>query len=382
MRVTRGRAAAILIQGLVIGLLAGGIWFAAMNAAANFERLGINTGFRFLGQASGFEIAQHIIPFGPDSAYGDALLVALLNTLLLAAVAIIFATPLGFLIAIARRSGNGLVSGLAVGYVEILRNVPLLLQLFFWYFAVLRPLPIPHESLSLGGVLFLNSHGLQIPAPVPESGFWVVLAIFLASMVVAGWLIHRARQRREQTGRAALALPYVVCIPVGATCLAAAAMGYPLHWDIPHLARFNYEGGLALIPEFVAAALALSFYSATYIAEIVRGGLDSVSPGQIDAARALGLRPVVVYGKVLVPQAMRVILPPLANEYLRLVRNTTLAAAVAYPELMHVFAGTVLNQTAQAFEVMSITLAAYLVLGLIISGVMNVCQRRAERWGK
>jgi general L-amino acid transport system permease protein len=291
-------------------------------------------------------------------------------------VALFLSTIIGFAIGLGRRSQNGLVHGVATGYVETLRNVPLLLQLFFWYFAMLRPLPPPRQSLSLAGIAFLNNRGLVLPAPVAEPGFEIVLSALALGIALAGLAGWAFAQKRARTGSAPKVWPVSLGLVLGLPFLAALVTDFPLHWEIPHLQGFNFQGGIAVLPEFVAMTLALALYSASYIAEIVRAGLDAVPKGQIEAARALGLKPGTVSSKITIPQALRVIIPPLGNEYLRLFRNTTLAAAIAYSDLTQVFGGTVLNQTAQALEVMVIVAGTYLAINLAVSSLLNWYNRR------
>jgi general L-amino acid transport system permease protein len=380
----RARLRPLVVQGVAALLAAAVVAFLAWNAAVNMARLHISTGFAFLARPTGFAIAQHFVAYDESSTYLDAFVVALLNTLVLAAIAIVCATLLGFLIGIARLSSNRLVALVAGAYVEIVRNIPLLLQLFYWYFAVLRPLPAPRQSIDLLHlhIAFLNTRGLFLPAPIAEPGFaFVVTAVFVA--VIAALLLRRwTRRRREASGHApatgGMALALLVLLPLA----AAAAAGFPLRWEVPALAGFNFRGGLTLQPEFVAMALALSLYGAAYVAEIVRAGIAAVAVGQSEAARALGMRPALIQRKIVVPQALRIILPPLAGQCILILKNSTLAAAIAYPDLMLIFAGTVLNQTGQAFEVMAMTIATYLVLGFAIAAAMNRYNRRlalAER---
>jgi len=374
------RLGALALQGLIGGAVLAVAWAAADNALANLARLRINTGFGFLERPAGFAIAQHLIPYSEASSYFRAFVVALLNTLVLAFVAILIATPLGFAIGVARRASNQLVAGVATAYVETLRNLPLLLQLFFWYFAVLQTLPAPSRSIALGGTVFLNNRGLVLPAPAEGWALLAALGAFLAAIALARIGARFLRRRIEAAGggRGALLAPAAaVALPLLAVVGAAALVS----WERPVLSGFNFEGGVAVIPEFVAMALALSLYSAAYIAEIVRAGLVSVPQGQVEAARALGLPPAIIQLRIVIPQALRAIVPPLANEHLRLLRNSTLAAAIAYPDLMLVFAGTVLNQTVQAFEVMTITVATYLAISLAVSAGMNLYNRRVLRVG-
>jgi len=369
-------------QAAVLAAIALVVWIAVSNATANLGRLGINTGFEFLGRPAGFAIAQHLIDYSESSTYLRALEVAVLNTVMLALVAIAAATPLGFALGLARRSSNGLLRALAMGYVELLRNVPLLLQLFFWYFSILRPLPAPRQSLSLLGVIFLNSRGLILPRAMAGPGFDLVVvasAIGALLAVAAVAAVRGLRHRRDRPGSALETWPAALALLAVPPLLAAKIAGTPVHWDLPELRGFNFVGGLVVQPEFVAMALALSLYSASYIAEIVRAGLDAVSRGQIEAARALGLRSATINAKIVVPQALRIIVPPLGNEYLRLFRNTTLAAAIAYPDITLVFAGTAVIQTAQAVEVMVIVCACYLAINLAVSAGINWYNRYVGR---
>jgi general L-amino acid transport system permease protein len=377
------RTRAIAIQaGLAIALLAL-FAFIAANTITNLQRLHVNSGFRFLWQPAGFAINQSLIPYSEASSYAAAFLVSLLNTLVLSAVAIVLATVLGFVIGLGRLSSNWLIAKLATVYVETLRNIPLLLQIFFWYFAILRPLPGPRQSIPLlGGSALLNSRGLYLPAPVAEPGFWLVILAGLAGLAVLLLLNRRARRQQVATGRRPRVLGPGMALLVGLPVAATLATGLPLHWDLPRLAGFNLEGGIAVIPEFVAMVLALSLYIAAFIAEIVRAGVLAVPAGQVEAARAIGLRRGQIYRLVIVPQALRVIVPPLTNQYVNLIKASSLAAAIAYPDIMLVFAGTVLNQTGQALEVMTITMAVYLFISLAVSLLMNLYNRRialAER---
>jgi len=370
------RARSYLLQGLFAAAILAVIAFIAWNTAANLARYNIRVGFQFLDRPAGFDILQRLIPYSEASTYGRAFLVAILNTVVLSAVGIVFATVLGFLIGLARLSSNWLVSRLAAVYIETLRNIPLLLQIFFWYFAILRPLPGPRQSLALPGDIFLNNRGLYLPAPVfePGSGFVAIalIAAIAAAMAIYAW----ANRRQAATGQRPAAGRMALGLLIGLPFLAAVATGGPMSWDRPTLAGFNFQGGVVVIPEFVAMAVALSTYSAAFIAEVVRGGVLSVQQGQIEAARAIGLRPISIYRLVVIPQALRAIVPPLTSQYLNLTKNSSLAAAIAYPDLMHVFAGTALNQTGQPFEVMALTMGVYLGISLAISWLMNWYNRR------
>lgn len=367
---------AVLLQGAVVAVV-GGLGFVLVRATlANMEARGITTGFGFLGRTAGFDIQMTLVDYDQTSTYGRALLVALLNTLLVAVIGIVLASALGFAIGIARLSSNWLVARIAGAYVEIVRNVPLLLQLFFWYFAVLRALPGPREGLELFGAFHLNLRGLYLPRPLFEPAMWAVPAA-LAAALAAGWGIRRwARRRQRETGRPFPSFAAGLGLVVGLPALAFALAGAPVAWEFPELRGFNLRGGLQLIPEFVALVVSLTMYTAAFIAEIVRAGIQSVGRGQIEAAQSLGLRAPTALRLVVLPQALRLIIPPLTSQYLNLTKNSSLAAAIAYPDLVLVFAGTALVQTGQAVEIIAITMGVYLLLSLFVSAFMNWYNRR------
>jgi general L-amino acid transport system permease protein len=359
----------------LLGVVAFGLYLFH-NTQTNLQQRGIASGFGFLSSPAGFGIIQHLLPYSESNSYGRVFWVGLFNTLLVSALGIFLATLLGFIIGIARLSKNWLVAKLAMAYIEVFRNIPLLLQIFFWYFAVLRAMPAPRQSVNLGDVLFLNLRGLYVPAPVFETGFWVVLVVLLAA-VAATVVLHRwARRRQELTGKRFPVISTSLGLVLGLPGLAFAAAGFPLSWEYPELQGFNFQGGLVVIPELAALLAALSIYTAAFIAEIVRAGIQAVSHGQTEAAYSLGLRPSYTLRLVVIPQALRVIIPPLTSQYLNLTKNSSLAAAIGYPDLVSIFAGTVLNQTGQAIEVIAITMAVYLTISLLISLLMNWYNRR------
>jgi general L-amino acid transport system permease protein len=364
--------AVLIAVALLIAVLAG-------NVAANLQRLGVKTGFGFLERPAGFDISQTLISYGEQATYMSAFVVALLNTMLVTALAAMLATVLGFVIGIARLSSNDLVASAAGLYVESFRNIPLLILLLFWYFAVLRPLPGPRASLGLGDLIFLNNRGLFIPAPQLAEGAAAVVAAAMAGLALAVAIAVAARRARIRTGTRVhyrwLAPGALFCLPAAAWFIAGPAV----LWSIPHLQGFNFIGGVAVTPELFALTVGLSIYSAAYIAEIVRSGVQAIPRGQIEAARSLGLSRWQIARLIEIPLALRIIVPPLGAYYVILLKNTSLGSAIAYPDLMHVFAGTVLNQTGQPVEVMLITLATYLGLGLAISratGLVNWWLRR------
>ncbi len=358
----------------VIGFL---VYGAASNAIVNLERAHIASGFGFWNNTAGFDISQTLIKFDSQSStYGRAFWVGLLNTLLVAGLGIVFASILGFVIGIARLSRNWLVAKVASGYVETIRNIPLLLQLLFWYNAVLKALPGFRESFVIPGGIYLNNRGLFLPLPIFGSGFgWVEIA-FVIGIVGSIFFYFWARKRQEQTGRQAPVFLATIALMIGLPLAVLALAGFPLTFEFPAGGRFNISGGIEILPEFAALLFGLSIYTAAFIAEVVRAGILAVPPGQTEAAYSLGLRARPTLRLIVVPQAMRVIIPPLTSQYLNLTKNSTLAVAIGYPDLVQVFTGTVLNQTGQAVEVVAITMAVYLTISLATSLLMNLYNSR------
>jgi general L-amino acid transport system permease protein len=355
-------------------LLAAVLWLGyelALNARGNLQAQGVASGLGFLDNTAGFSVSQSLIPYSETDSYGRVLVVGLLNTLLVAGIGIVLATMLGFVIGIARLSPNWLLARLAGGYVEVMRNLPLLFQILFWYLAVLGTLPGPRQSISIPGGAFLNNRGLIVPAPVATEGVAVVLLAAALALVASVTLAIWSRRRQERTGHRIAVLWPAVLLLVGLPLAAFVAAGYPIRLERPELRGFNFVGGLRLIPELVALLLALTTYTAAFIGEVVRAGILSVPRGQSEAALALGFRRGQALRLVVVPQALRVIVPPLTNQYLNLTKNSSLAVAIGYPDLFAVFAGTTLNQTGQAIEIIGITMAIYLAISLITSALMN-----------
>ncbi len=366
----------VVYQAALIALVLYGGWFIVTTTQDNLARLNIATGFGFMDNTAGFGIVQSLIPYTEESSYGRAFLVGLINTLMVAGIGIVLATILGFVIGVARLSGNWLVSRLAWTYVEVMRNIPLLLHLFFWYFTVLRPLPAPVDSLSPVEGVYLNNRGVVVPAPVfGESSALFGIAALLS--LVAGYAIIRwARKRQAATGEIFPAWRTAIAIVLGIPALIWLVGGAPFTLDLPVYRGFGFDGGMRLIPEFIALLLGLTLYTAAFIAEIVRAGILSVSHGQTEAAYALGLPQGRTLRLVVIPQALRVIVPPLTSQLLNLTKNSSLAVAIAYPDLVAVFAGTVLNQTGQAIEVIALTMAVYLTISLVTSFLMNLYNAR------
>jgi general L-amino acid transport system permease protein len=357
-----------------LALLALALWLGyefVLNAKANLDAQRITSGFGFLDQTAGFSVNQSLIAYNESDSYGRVFVVGLLNTLLVAGIGIVLATILGFVVGIARLSPNWLVARLAGGYVELIRNLPLLFQLLFWYLAVLGALPGPRQSISLFGEVFLNNRGIIVPAPTAGEGAGLVAAAFTVGVAAAVALRSWARRRQARTGEQ-FPVGLIGCAAVvGLPLLVLVATGFPIGFQKPELRGFNFVGGVRLIPEFVALLVALTTYTAAFIAEVVRAGLLAVPRGQTEAASALGLRRGATLRLVVVPQALRVIVPPLTNQYLNLTKNSSLAVAVGYPDLFAVFAGTTLNQTGQAIEIIAITMAVYLSISLVTSALMN-----------
>jgi general L-amino acid transport system permease protein len=342
-----------------------------VNARDNLRAARIATGFGFLDNTAGFSINQTLIPYTESDTYGRVFVVGLLNTLLVAVIGIVLATILGFLIGIARLSSNWLLQRLAGGYVELIRNLPLLFQILFWYLAVLGTLPGPRQSISIFGEVFISNRGLFIPRPLYGDEFVWVAAAFLLGVVASIALRIWARRRQEATGQQFPVLWTSLALIFGLTVVALIATGFPISFEKPALRGFNFAGGIRVIPEFVALLVALVTYTAAFIAEIVRAGILAVSHGQTEAAYSLGLRPGPTLRLVVIPQAMRVIIPPLTSQYLNLTKNSSLAVSIGYPDLFAVFAGTALNQTGQAIEIIAITMAVYLAISLFTSLLMN-----------
>jgi len=370
------RVRAIVYQVLTLAVVILFFAYIVNNTLINLQRQGIASGFGFLDKAAGFGIPQSLIHYTERSPNSRVFWVGLLNTLLVAGVGIALATVLGFVIGLARLSSNWLVARLATIYIEIIRNVPLLLQILFWYFAALQALPHPRESMAFADLFYFNNRGLYAPKPLFEDGAgWVGLALLVAIVAAIG-VAHWAKRRREATGEPFHTVYAVLGLLIGLPLLALLATGMPISFEHPEMGRFKLDGGLVLLPELLALALALSIYTAAFIAETVRAGILSVTHGQIEAAHAIGLKHGQTLRLVVIPQALRVIIPPLTSQYLNLTKNSSLAVAIGYPDFVNVFTGIVLNQTGQAVEVIAITMAVYLTLSLLTSAFMNWYNRR------
>ena len=365
----------VFYQAVTLSLVILGIYYIVQNTAQNMVARGLASGFNFLGVESQFDIQMTLIEYSPTSTYFDAFIVGLLNTLLVAGIGILFATIIGFAFGIMRLSSNWLIAKIAESYIEIIRNIPLLLQIFFWYFAVLRALPKPKQSIEFMDSIFLNNRGLFVPDPNVGEGSAILFYLFWLSVIISIVIFIWSKKRQNKTGKTFPAFFTSMALIIGTFTITLAALGFPISFEYPELKGFNFKGGMKLIPELVALTFALAMYTASFIAEVVRAGIQSVSKGQTEAARSVGLKEGLVLRLVIIPQALRVIVPPLTNQYLNLTKNSSLAAAIAYPDLVLVFAGTALMQTGQAIEIIGMVMGVYLFLSLFTSVVMNLFNR-------
>ncbi|PKF63863.1 amino acid ABC transporter permease [Psychromonas sp. psych-6C06] len=338
----------------------------------NVEKRGITTGFSFLDDVAGFGISQTLVEYSDaTSSYYDVFVIGLLNTLLVSVIGVVFASVLGLLIGVGRLSANYLISRLSLVYIETFRNIPILLQILFWYNVVLASLPSPRQSFSYFDSFFLNNRGLLTPEPIFESGSGFIFTAVILSIVGVFFLARWAKKRHDLSGEEFPIFKVSVAILVLSPVLVYFVTGQPIGAEYPELKGFNFKGGITIIPELLALIFALSIYTATYIAEAVRAGIEAVPPGQKEAAKSLGLKDHVILRKVVLPQALRVIIPPVINQYLNLVKNSSLATAIGYPELVTLFSGTTLNQVGQAIEIILMTMAVYLTISIVISLVLN-----------
>ena len=359
-----------IYQIALVAALAALTYIIVTNAAENLRRQNIASGFGFLNSTAGFDIAQTLVDYTNTSSYGRALVVGFWNTVLVAAIGIPLATILGFVAGIARLSNNWLIAKIATIYVETIRNVPLLLQLLLWYFGVLKSLPSPRQSINIADSAFVNVRGLYLPRPEWLVGSGAVFASILFGILASIGIAYWANRRQMATGQRFPVLWTSLALIIGLPIAMFVVMGLPVSFDYPALKGFNFEGGQVIQPELVAITLGLVIYTGAFIAEIVRAGIAGVPKGQWEASRAVGLNNGQLLRLVVIPQAMRIIIPPLTSNYLNLTKNSSLAVAIAYADFVNV-GGTVLNQTGQAVEVILMIMGVYLVLSLLTSGFMN-----------
>lgn len=366
-----------IYQSLLLIFLVSFFYTIVSNTLDNMAAQGIKSGFSFLNTSAGFDVLMTLLPFQTTDSYLKIFTIGILNTILVSVVGIIFSTILGFIFGVAYFSHNYLIKKISIIYVEVFRNIPVILQVIFWY-TIFNALPIARESLNIGDAIFLNVTGLYIPQLVGESGSGLVYGAIVAAIVGIFIIKRWATKRQEATGAQFpilwTSLALLICLPL----LALLVSGVPFHLDYPSLQGFNFSGGTTIIPEFMSLAVALSIYTGAFIAEAVRAGIQSVPNGQTEAARSIGLKESKIMSLIIVPQAMRVITPMLNSEYQSLVKNTTIATAIGYPELFTVFAGSALNQVGQAVEIMFMTLAIYFALNMTISFVMNRFNKSTE----
>ncbi|HEV7456078.1 MAG TPA: amino acid ABC transporter permease [Roseococcus sp.] len=369
---------AFVYQAAVFLAVTGLLYYLVSNTITNMSQRNMSAGFDFLDVSAGFNIAFTLIPYREGDSYLRVFQVGIANTLLVAVIGIVFATVIGLIVGLARLSTNWLIATLARWYIEVLRNTPLLLQIIAWYFGVFNLLPRPRESMDWGGLFFLNNRGFYMPGPVPQEGFGWTLAALLVAILGAVMLVMWSNRRRRATGRifpggmAATAL--IILLPLA----VFYGSGAPLTWDWPALRGFNFVGGISVPPAFCALVVALSIYTSCFIAEIVRAGIQSVAHGQTEAARALGVKPSRTMRFIILPQAMRVIIPPLISQYLNLTKNSSLAIAIGFPDLVSVWMNTSLNQSGRAIPIVAMTMAFYCVVSLAVSGLLNLYNRRMQ----
>jgi len=369
-------ARSLFFQAVVLGGL---LWFTLTiigNVMTNLETRGISTGFGFLSQPAGFGISQTLIEYDETFSFGRTFIVGLLNTLLVSALGIVAATILGVFVGISRISPNWLLRKISMIYIEILRNIPLLLQIFFWYFVVLQALPRPRDSITFGEAIFINVRGVFVPKPMAETGFTFYAVLIVAAIIGVFVLGRWAKRRMIDTGQQFPVFWASVGILIGTVVIGYFITGRPISLEYPELRGLNFRGGISLLPELLALWFALTIYTSTYIGEIVRSGIQSVAHGQTEACRALGLNEKQRMNLVILPQAMRVMIPPMTSQYLNLTKNSSLATAIGYPDLVSVFAGTTLNQTGQAIEIITMTMLVYLTISLSVSAFMNWFNKR------
>ena len=374
------RNRSIFYQIIVFGMIGWVCWYLFTNTAANLEARGMSSGFEFLGSTAGFSIAWSVIPYSPTDSYGYVYLVGIVNTLLVSLLSIALTTVLGFIVGVLRLSHNWLISVMAAWYVEIVRNTPLLLQILFWYLAVFSVLPRPKQGIDLGGMgLFqLNNRGLYFPEPIPGDLFWITMLAIVACVVGVYFLAVWAKRRQLNTGERFPVFFTSLGILIGVPLVIFLVTGAPLDWSIPVLKGFNFQGGTALPPAFLALFLALVIYHAAYIGESVRAGIMSVSHGQTEAAGSLGLKPSWTLRLIVIPQAMRAIMPPMISTWMNVVKNSSLAIAIGYPDLVAVYMQTSLNQSGHAIEIVAMVMLFYSSVSLTISAALNYYNERVQ----
>ena len=364
-----------------------GLFYSALgNLFENIEARGIQTGFSFLNNRAGFDIlpflGNYVVDYTPESPNLSVFYVGLINTLVVAFVGIILSTIIGLLIGIARLSDNYLIAKLSGGYIELFRNIPVLLQILFWYNLFINAFPHPKQSFSFLDVAFLNQRGLYMPRPILEDGFLFVTLAFIFGIIAAYFVKRHYKKKHELTGTHTSTWTYTLGLVIGLPILIFLLLGKPIQFDISVLGKFNLKGGMVIVPEFLALTFALSVYTATYIAEAIRSGIEAVDKGQKEAASSIGLTKTQSLKLIILPQALRVAIPPTINQYLNLTKNSSLATVIGYPELMSSFGGTVLNQVGQAVEILGMAMLVYLAISLFISLLLNYVNKKMAIQGR
>ncbi len=369
---TDERYHSIILQILALVLVFGFFAYLARNAITNLDAIGKGIGFGFLQESAGYDINQRLIEYSSRSTHLRAMVVGLLNTILVAVCGVALATVLGFTLGVLRLSGNLLASGLCRIYTEYMRNIPILIHVLMFYGILINSLPVPRNALSLGDTAFLTNRGFFLPKPIAEPIFLITIAVLVMGIIFSIWFSRYAKKVQRDTGKIyPVSLVSSVAI-LGVPIISFFITGAPISFETPEFSGFNFRGGLGVRPEFLALLLALSFYTAAFIGEIVRAGITSVDRGQTEAAHALGISKSKTLNLVVIPQAMRVIVPPLTSQYLNLTKNSSLAVAIGYMDIVSTTGGITLNQTGKEIECMIIVLLLYLALSLLISAVMNI----------
>jgi len=366
---------AILFQLITLGLVGLLAYYLISNTLVNLQKQKIATGFGFLHKEASFEIGESLIPYSAANTYAHALLVGALNTVKVAAIGILFTIILGTIIGMARLSSNWLLAKLATVYVEVMQGIPILLQLFFWYAIFYETLPPPREAISPGAGIFLSNRGVAFTVPEWNSVYLYALSALVIGCAIVYGIRRWARKRQEMTGQLFPVFRVGLAIVVGFPFITWLVFGAPMKLNAPKLAGFNFEGGMMVSPEFIALLTGLVLYTAAYVSEAVRAGIQSVGKGQREAAMSIGLRPVFVLNLVVLPQALRVIIPPLTSQMLNLTKNSSLAVAIGYPDFVSV-ANTTMNQTGQSIEGVALIMAVYLFFSLSTSAFMNLYNKR------
>jgi general L-amino acid transport system permease protein len=379
-------ARAFFFQVATLLIIIGLFYSAIGNLFENIEARGIQTGFSFLNNRAGFDIlpflGNYVVDYTPESPNLSVFYVGLINTLVVAFVGIILSTIIGLLIGIARLSDNYLIAKLSGGYIELFRNIPVLLQILFWYNLFINAFPHPKQSFSFLDVAFLNQRGLYMPRPILEDGFLFVTLAFIFGIIAAYFVKRHYKKKHELTGSHTSTWPYTLGLVIGLPILIFLLLGKPIQFDVSVLGKFNLKGGMVIVPEFLALTFALSVYTATYIAEAIRSGIEAVDKGQKEAASSIGLTKTQSLKLIILPQALRVAIPPTINQYLNLTKNSSLATVIGYPELMSSFGGTVLNQVGQAVEILGMAMLVYLVISLFISLLLNYVNKKMAIQGR